>query len=59
MLAEDDLVTDPAVQHLVNKLVIYQSWCEAALEEAARLRRERDALKDEIRRYIAARVAAC
>lgn len=57
MLTEDDLVADPAVQYLVTKLGIYQSWCQAAVEETLWLRAERDALKDEIRRYVAARVA--
>lgn len=55
----DDLECDPVVRQLVSKLVIYRAWYEAALErvraaqdETAAARRERDALKEEIRRYV-------
>lgn len=57
MLSEDDLVADPAVQFLVGKLEIYRAWHQAALNDVARLRQQRDALREELRRYCAERVA--
>ena len=54
----DDLATDPTVQHLVTKLDIYRAWLEDALAQSKRLRKERDALKEELRRYVASRVTA-
>jgi hypothetical protein len=59
MLTEDDLVTDPAVVFIVTKLDLYRAWYAAALEDVARLTAQRDALVEEIRRYVAARVPEC
>lgn len=55
----DDLECDPVVRQLISKLVIYRAWYEAALVDVGRLRAERDALKEEIRRYVAMRVPEC
>ena len=59
MLTEDELATDPTVRQLVAKLAVYRAGFAVAIVEAARLRAERDALKDEVRRYVAARVPEC
>lgn len=56
MGSDDDLAADPTVQHLVTKLSIYRAWHDAALADVARLRRERDALRDELRRIIRSKV---
>lgn len=55
-MTHDELAADPAVQQIISKLIIYRGWYEAALIEAKRLERERDSLRDELRRYVAARV---
>jgi hypothetical protein len=55
-VTDDDLATDPTVQELVTKLDIYRAWLNDSLAQTARLRRERDALREELRRYCAARV---
>lgn len=52
----DDLANDADVQHLFTKLEIYKSWYEATRLEAIRLRAQRDALRDELKRYCMARV---
>jgi hypothetical protein len=59
LLSDDELAADPTVQQLVGKLVIYRAWHDAAVCECQRLRVERDALKDELRRYMAMRVPPC